>query len=64
MALLHGSGAGGSQLCDLHGFIATDGETLIPGDCAQTGTDPSSLEVGKTKKGKVPKIFFKLFGKY
>lgn len=55
---------GAPTLGALHCFVGTDGETLFPGDCAQTGTDPSSSEVGKTKKGKVAKTFFKLFGKY
>lgn len=55
---------GAPTLCALRRFVGIDGETLFPGDCAQTGTDSSSLEAGKTKKGKVTKAFFKLFGKY
>lgn len=55
---------GAPVLCALRGFAGADGETLCPRVCAQTGTDPSSFEAGKTKKGKVPKTFFKLFGKY
>lgn len=55
---------GAPTLCALRGFAGTDGETLFPGDRARTGTDPASFGAGKTKKGKVPKTLFKLFGKY